>query len=145
MYWGNLSTGEIQYAFRMRHDITPFYFRIFIMYSFFATVTLGFFFSLFNPPQPVHLECASITDLKGSQKSVMPYLRMFLGEKEIDQVLISELLLQSVIGHHTIEEEKERMREKYLAQIRNAGTEPVFTLDNVPSTINFFKSLPKNG
>ena len=76
--------------------------------------------------------------------TIMPYLRMFLGENEIDQMLVSDLLLQSVIGQHAIEEEKERMKEKHLIAIRNSGVEPRFTLDNVPSSINFFKPLNKN-
>lgn len=71
----------------------------------------------------------------------MPYLRMFLGEKQIDELFISEVYVQSVLGHHFIEEEKQRMRDKHVMSIRNAQTDPLFVIDAVPSSINYFTPL----
>jgi hypothetical protein len=56
----------------------------------------------------------------------MPYLRMFLGDKQVDEVFISEVYVQSILGNHFIEEEKQRMRDKHVLAIRNAQTEATF-------------------
>lgn len=65
----------------------------------------------------------------------MPYLRMFLGEKAIDDVYISESFLQSVISNHILEEEKQRMLDKHAPLIRTAFSTPYFVMESVPSTI----------
>jgi len=43
----------------------------------------------------------------------MPYLRMFLEEQQIDEVFISEVLLNSVLGASIVEEEKQEMIKKH--------------------------------
>jgi len=57
----------------------------------------------------------------------MPYLRMFLNEMLLDELFISEVYVQSVLGNHFIDEEKQRMRNKHL--LRNpAYTRNQFSL-----------------
>lgn len=75
----------------------------------------------------------------------MPYLRMFLAEEKIDEVYISEVLIQSVIGHHTIAEEKQKMLIKHDKLIGRSGNSPTFTIDNVSSSLNSFQPVdPRN-
>lgn len=71
----------------------------------------------------------------------MPYLRMFLGEQEIDEIFISEVFLQSVLSNHILEEEKQKMLRNHASVIQNAATAPFFALDAVPSSINRFTPL----
>lgn len=71
----------------------------------------------------------------------MPYLRMFLGEQQIDEVYISEVLLNSVLSLSIIDEEKQRMLKRQANAIRTAESQPVFCLDSVPSAINSFTPL----
>lgn len=71
----------------------------------------------------------------------MPYLRMFLGEQLVDETYISEVFLQSVLGNHFIEEEKQKMLEKHTPAVRKSAGDPLFTLDNIPSSINYFTPL----
>ena len=75
---------------------------------------------------------------------VMPYLRMFLGEQQIDEIYISEVFLQSVLRNHIIEEEKQKMLEKHRHLFRNSEMIPSFTLDSVQSSINNFAPLKHN-
>jgi hypothetical protein len=71
----------------------------------------------------------------------MPYLRMFLHEQLIDDVFIPEVLLNSVLSLHIIEEEKQNMLKRHAGSIRSASTPPVFYIDSVPSAVNHFTPL----
>lgn len=71
----------------------------------------------------------------------MPYLRMFVGEEQLDEVFIPEVLLAGVTGIHIVEEEKQDMLKRHADTIRRAETKPVFYLDAVPSATNYFTSL----
>ena len=73
----------------------------------------------------------------------MPYLRMFIGERVVDEVYISEMILQTVLGNHSVAEEKQKLLNKHHMDIQNSGKQPTFTLDAVPSAINTFKPLNK--
>jgi len=69
----------------------------------------------------------------------MPYLRMFLEEQQIDEVFISEVLLNSVLGTSIIEEEKQEMIKKH-SKLAQAATF-VFCMDAMPSALNQFTPL----
>jgi len=69
----------------------------------------------------------------------MPYLRLFLGEQQIDEVFISEVLLNSVLGTSIIEEEKQEMLKKHGKVANTAGL--VFFMDSMPSALNQFTPL----
>ena len=56
----------------------------------------------------------------------MPYLRMFLGEKQIDEVFISEVFVESILGNHFVAEEKQIMLDKHAGAIKNAALIPFF-------------------
>lgn len=71
----------------------------------------------------------------------MPYLRMFLGEQQLDEVFIPEVLLAGVTGIHIVEEEKQDILKRHANAIRKVETKPVFYLDAVPSATNYFTSL----
>jgi hypothetical protein len=71
----------------------------------------------------------------------MPYLRMFLGEQQIDEVYISEVLMNSVLSLHIVDEEKQSMLKQHANLIRNAEVQPIFYLDAVPSAVNNFIPL----
>ena len=75
----------------------------------------------------------------------MPYLRMFLGEQLLDEVFIPEVILNSVIGTHSLEDEKKSLLQKHTIALRNSETKPVFCIDAVPSAINYFKPLKLEG
>ena len=64
----------------------------------------------------------------------MPYLRMFLGEQKMDEVFISEVYLESVLGNHFVEEEKQKMMEKHAITIKNVNMPLSFEI-YPPSTI----------
>ena len=66
----------------------------------------------------------------------MPYLRMFIGEQQIDELFISEVYLQSILRNHIIEEEKEKMLQKNKLLFRNTEIIPSFTLDSIPKSID---------
>jgi len=70
---------------------------------------------------------------------MMPYLRMFLGEKQVDEVFISEVLLNSVLGNSVIEEEKQEMLRKHGKEANTAGI--AFFMDSMPSALNQFVPL----
>ena len=71
----------------------------------------------------------------------MPYLKMFLGEQQIDEVFISEILLNSVLSLYIMDEEKQNMLKRNESIIRNEKLQPVFWLDSVPSAGNDFQPL----
>jgi hypothetical protein len=71
----------------------------------------------------------------------MPYLRMFLGERQIDETFISEVFLNSVISLHIIDEEKQEMLHRHANEIQSSGIEPSFCVDSIPSAVNNFTSL----
>lgn len=71
----------------------------------------------------------------------MPYLRMFLGEQQIDEVYISEVLMNSVLSLHILAEEKQSMLKLHANLISKAEVQPVFYLDAVPSAVNDFTPL----
>lgn len=71
----------------------------------------------------------------------MPYLRMFLGERVIDDVYIPESLLQSVISTHILQEEKQRMIDRHAVAIRSSDLAPSFFIESIPSEINSFSPL----
>lgn len=71
----------------------------------------------------------------------MPYLRMLLGEQQIDEVFISEVLLNSVLSLYIIDEEKQNMLKRNASIIHNEKLQPVFCLDSVPSAVNDFQPL----
>jgi len=60
----------------------------------------------------------------------MPYLRMFLQDQQIDEVFISDVFLESVLGNHFLEEEKNIMLKKHAMVKRN--TEAEFSFDLYP-------------
>lgn len=59
----------------------------------------------------------------------MPYLRMFISEQQLDEVFISDVFTDSVLGNHFIQEEKQRMLDKHDVTIKKNGTPPYFDLD----------------
>jgi hypothetical protein len=59
----------------------------------------------------------------------MPYLRMFISEQQLDEVFISDVFTDSVLGNHFIQEEKQRMLDKHDVTIKKIGTLPYFDLD----------------
>ena len=69
----------------------------------------------------------------------MPYLRMFLNEQQIDEVFISEVLLNSVLGTSIVEEEKQEIIKRN-AKMANSTTF-VFCMDAMPSAFNQFTPL----
>jgi len=69
----------------------------------------------------------------------MPYLRMFLEEQQIDEVFISEVLLNSVLGTSIVEEEKQDLIKKH-TKLADA-TRFVFFMDAMPSAFNQFTPL----
>ncbi len=71
----------------------------------------------------------------------MPYLRMFLEEQQIDEVFISEVLLNNVLGASIVEEEKQEMIKKH-SKLAQAATF-VFCMDAMPSALNQFIPLGK--
>lgn len=74
----------------------------------------------------------------------MPYLAMYLGEEKIDELYISDFLLQSVIGQHIVAEEKKRLSDKHGMTIRNSGKTALFSLDTALSGGATFPSIPSN-
>ena len=58
----------------------------------------------------------------------MPYLRMFLGHTQVDEIFISDVFVESVLGNHFLEEEKQRMLYKHADTIRNVELDPLFEL-----------------
>lgn len=56
----------------------------------------------------------------------MPYLRMFLGEQQVDEIFISDVFVESVLGSHFVQEEKQRMLDKHATTIKNAKVDPSF-------------------
>ena len=58
----------------------------------------------------------------------MPYLRMFLGHTKVDEVFISHVFVESILGTHFLEEEKQRMLNKHADTIRNVELDPMFDL-----------------
>lgn len=56
----------------------------------------------------------------------MPYLRMFLGEQQVDEIFISDVFVESVLGNHFVQEEKQRMLEKHATTIKKAKVDPSF-------------------
>jgi hypothetical protein len=77
------------------------------------------------------------------QNNGMPYLRMFIDNQQVEEVYISEMVLQTVLGNHSIAEEKQRIIDKHQALITQSGKQPSFTIDSIPSKINFFTPLNK--
>jgi hypothetical protein len=71
----------------------------------------------------------------------MPYLRMFLNEQQVDEVFISEVLLNSVLGASILEEEKQELFKRHSKLSDITGF--VFCIDAVPSAVNQFTSLDK--
>lgn len=59
----------------------------------------------------------------------MPYLRMFISEQQLDEVFISDVFTDSVLGNHFIQEEKQRMLDKHDITIKENGMLPYFDLD----------------
>ena len=59
---------------------------------------------------------------------VMPYLRMFLGEKQVDEVFISDVFVDSILGNHFLQEEKELMLHKHATSIKDAEFDPSFDM-----------------
>jgi hypothetical protein len=68
----------------------------------------------------------------------MPYLRMFLGERQIDETFISEVLLNSVLSLHILDEEKQEMLLRHADEILSTGMQPAFCVDSIPSVVNNF-------
>ena len=64
---------------------------------------------------------------------------MLLEEQQIDEVFISEVLLNSVLGTSIVEEEKQDMIKKH-PKLAHAATF-VFCLDAMPSALNQFTPL----
>jgi hypothetical protein len=56
----------------------------------------------------------------------MPYLRMFLGEKQLDEVFISDVFVDSILGNHFLQEEKELMLHKHATAIKDTELNPSF-------------------
>ena len=56
----------------------------------------------------------------------MPYLRMFLGEKQVDEVFISDVFIESILGNHFLQEEKDIMLHKHAITINDAEPKPTF-------------------
>jgi hypothetical protein len=71
----------------------------------------------------------------------MPHLRMFLGEQQIDEVFIPEVLLNGTSLNRLIEEEKQNLIDKHVARLRTAQNSPSFYIELVPSKINAFTPL----
>jgi hypothetical protein len=71
----------------------------------------------------------------------MPYLKMLLNEDIVDEVYLSDVLIQSIIGQHSILEEKERLLEKHATRLGKSTHHPVFVIDTLPSAINSFLPL----
>jgi hypothetical protein len=66
---------------------------------------------------------------------------MFLGEQQVDEVFIPEVLLNSISSLSFIDEEKQSMLQRNANAIRNATMQPVFCLDSIPSSVNNFQPL----
>ncbi len=66
----------------------------------------------------------------------MPYLRMFLGEQQVDEVFISDVFVESILGKHFLQEEKEIMLHKHATIIKDAELDPSFDV---------FPPSPANG
>jgi hypothetical protein len=58
----------------------------------------------------------------------MPYLRMFLGEKQLDEVFFSDVFVDSILGNHFLQEEKEIMLHKHAIIIKDAELDPSFDM-----------------
>lgn len=66
---------------------------------------------------------------------------MFLEEKPIDEVFISDHFLQTVLGWSILDEEKKKLAEKHSNIIKISGAQPEFCLDAVSSANNSFTPL----
>jgi hypothetical protein len=71
----------------------------------------------------------------------MPYLKMFRGEDLIDEVFISDHLLQTVLGWSILEEEKQRMTEKHADALKRTSVAASFSIDAVASSTSFFSPV----
>ena len=71
----------------------------------------------------------------------MPHLRMFLGEQQLDEVFIPEILLQNFSLRSIIEQEKHKLVQKHVAKIKKTEQPPSFVLEFVPSVTNTFSPL----
>ena len=58
----------------------------------------------------------------------MPYIRMFLDNRQIDEVFISDIFLDSVLGYHFFQEEKQLMLLKHASRIKQLAMEPSFDI-----------------
>jgi len=58
----------------------------------------------------------------------MPYLRMFLGEQQLDEIFISDVFVESVLGNHFVEEEKKILLDKHAILIKRTKIDPSFDL-----------------
>ena len=65
----------------------------------------------------------------------MPYLRMFLGQTKVDEIFISGVFVESILGNHFLEQEKQKMLLRHADTIRNVELDPFFDL-NPPAVIN---------
>jgi len=72
---------------------------------------------------------------------IMPYLRMYLADQQIDETFISEVFLQSVLRNHILEEEKQKMLLQHKLVLGKATVMPSFVIDAIPSSINTFTAL----
>lgn len=71
----------------------------------------------------------------------MPYLRMFLDNQPIDEVFISDHLMQTVLGWNIVDEEKQKLQEKHSEIIKRTDLSLSFCVDAVASSTNFFNPL----
>ena len=53
---------------------------------------------------------------------------MFLGGKQVDEIFISDVFVESILGNHFLQEEKQRMLDKHAATIKEAESDPLFDM-----------------
>ena len=66
---------------------------------------------------------------------------MFIENEQIDEVFISDHLLNSVLGWSILDEEKQKLKVKHADTLAKKKLTPSFCIDSVSSSINFFSPL----
>jgi hypothetical protein len=59
----------------------------------------------------------------------MAYLRMFLGDQQVDAIFISEIFLESALGNKFIEVEKVLLLQKHAVMVQGKEAQLFFDVD----------------
>ena len=95
--------------------------------------------TLFSHPFSDNIWVLNLRDDDDSFKIIviMPYLRLSINGQVMDETYISDILVQSVIGTHIIEEEKQKMLEKHRPLISQPAAQFSFTTEQAAAPALF--------